>query len=61
MAEDKNESVRSDSYMITHPGVFIEETPERVCIKLLQEKPLAASLTVRVFPENFVIIREQRH
>ena len=58
MAEDKNESVRSDSYMITHPGVFIEETPERVCIKLLQEKPLAARLTVRVFPENSGVSEE---
>ena len=44
--------MRSDSYMITHPGVFIEESPEKVCIKLLQETPVAAILTVRVFPEK---------
>ena len=38
--------------MITHPGVFIEETPETICTKLLQETQVAASLAVRVFPEK---------
>ena len=46
------ESVRSDSYMITHPGVFVEETPETVCTKFLQETPEVANLTVRLFPEK---------
>ena len=47
------ESVRSDSYMITHPGVFVEETPETVCTKFLQETPEVANLTVRLFPEKY--------
>ena len=38
--------------MVSHPGVFTEETPETVCTKLLQENPGATSLTVRVFPEK---------
>ena len=44
--------MRSDSYMISHPGVFVEETPETVCTKLLQESPVAANLTLRLFPEK---------
>ena len=50
--EEGEESVRSDSYMISHPGVWVEETPETVCTKLLQENPVGANLTLRLYPEK---------
>ena len=50
--EDDRESSESDRYLLSHPATFIQETPERLCVKLFQERDAGATVTARMFLER---------